>query len=318
MLKFKLPSVYTILFLLTVLIAALTWVVPAGQYEMANNALLGKLVPISGTYHQVESSPQGLKDVLLAPIKGFYDPESNQSRAIDVALFVLIIGGFFGVVNHTKSIDSAIYQITVKLQGREIWLIPTLMGLFALGGTLIGMAEETLPFYTLVIPVMIAAGYDSITGVAVVMIGAGIGAYMDHQERDLRRELIGSGVQVRRDGDQIHLIMPGNLTFNTAEYSIRSSFYDTLNSVAKVLYKYKDTNLDIIGHTDSVGSEEDNYKLSQQRAYSVADYLASQNVPSQRLTPVGAGESQPVADNMYEAGRSQNRRVELYITAFDD
>ncbi|WP_372761753.1 YfcC family protein [Pseudoalteromonas sp.] len=176
MLKFKLPSVYTILFLLTVLIAALTWVVPAGQYEMANNALLGKLVPVSGTYHQVESSPQGLKDVLLAPIKGFYDPESNQSRAIDVALFVLIIGGFFGVVNHTKSIDSAIYQITVKLQGREIWLIPTLMGLFALGGTLIGMAEETLPFYTLVIPVMIAAGYDSITGVAVVMIGAGIGA----------------------------------------------------------------------------------------------------------------------------------------------
>lgn len=176
MLKFKLPSVYTILFLLTVLIAALTWVVPAGQYDMANNELLGKLVPVSGSYHQVESSPQGIKAVLLAPIKGFYDPSTNQARAIDVALFVLIIGGFFGVVNQTKSIDSAIGQITVKLQGREIWLIPTLMGLFALGGTLIGMAEETLPFYTLVIPVMIAAGYDSITGVAVVMIGAGIGA----------------------------------------------------------------------------------------------------------------------------------------------
>lgn len=175
-LKFKLPSVYSILFLLTVLIAALTWIVPAGQYDMANNELLGKLVPVSGSYHPVESSPQGIKDVLLAPIKGFYDPVTNQARAIDVALFVLIIGGFFGVVNQTKSIDSAIYQITVKLQGREIWLIPTLMGLFALGGTLIGMAEETLPFYTLVIPVMIAAGYDSITGVAVVMIGAGIGA----------------------------------------------------------------------------------------------------------------------------------------------
>lgn len=176
MLKFKLPSVYTILFLLTILIAALTWIVPAGQYDMANNELLGKLVPVSGSYHQVESSPQGIKSVLLAPIKGFYDPRTNQARAIDVALFVLIIGGFFGVVNYTKSIDSAIYQITVKLQGREIWLIPTLMGFFALGGTLIGMAEETLPFYTLVIPVMIAAGYDSITGVAVVMIGAGIGS----------------------------------------------------------------------------------------------------------------------------------------------
>lgn len=149
-------------------------------------------------------------------------------------------------------------------------------------------------------------------------IGAGIGAYMDHQERDLRRELMGTGVQVRRDGDQIQLIMPGNITFNTAEYSIRSSFYDTLNSVAKVLYKYKDTNLDIIGHTDSVGSEADNQTLSQQRAYSVADYFASQGVPSQRLTPMGAGESQPVADNMYEAGRSQNRRVELYITAIQN
>ena len=174
--KFKLPSVYTILFLLTILVAALTWVVPAGQYDMANNELLDKLVPVSGSYHQVERSPQGIQDILLAPIKGFYDPVTNQARAIDVALFVLIIGGFFGVVNYTKTIDSAIFQITEKLKGREIWLIPTLMGLFALGGTLIGMAEETLPFYTLVIPVMIAAGYDSITGVAVVMIGAGIGA----------------------------------------------------------------------------------------------------------------------------------------------
>lgn len=175
-LKIKLPSVYTILFLLIVLIAALTWVVPAGQYEMANNELLGKLVPISGSYHQVESSPQGFKDILLAPIKGFYDPVTNQARAIDVALFVLIIGGFFGVVNKTKAIESGIFQITKKLKGREIWMIPSLMGFFAIGGTIFGMAEETLPFYTLVIPVMIAAGYDSITGVAVVMIGAGIGA----------------------------------------------------------------------------------------------------------------------------------------------
>lgn len=175
-LKIKLPSVYTILFLLIVLVAALTWIVPAGQYQMANNELLGKLVPVSGSYHQVKSSPQGFKDILLAPIKGFYDPVSNQARAIDVALFVLIIGGFFGVINKTKAIESGIFQITEKLKGREIWMIPTLMVFFALGGTIFGMAEETLPFYTLVIPVMIAAGYDSITGVAVVMIGAGVGA----------------------------------------------------------------------------------------------------------------------------------------------
>jgi uncharacterized ion transporter superfamily protein YfcC len=175
-LKITLPSVYTILFLLIVFIAALTWIVPAGQYDMANNELLGKSVPVAGSYHQVESSPQGINDILLAPIKGFYDPVTNQARAIDVALFVLIIGGFFGVVNKIKAIESGIFQITNKLKGREIWMIPTLMGFFALGGTIFGMAEETLPFYTLVIPVMIAAGYDSITGVAVVMIGAGIGA----------------------------------------------------------------------------------------------------------------------------------------------
>ena len=175
MLKIKLPSVYTILFLLTILIAVLTWIVPAGQYEMANNELLGKLVPVSGSYHQIESNPQGIQDILLAPIKGFYDPITNQARAIDVALFVLIIGGFFGVVNKTKAIENGIFQITEKLKGKEIWMIPTLMGFFALGGTIFGMAEETLPFYTLVIPVMIAAGYDSITGVAVVMVGAGVG-----------------------------------------------------------------------------------------------------------------------------------------------
>lgn len=176
MTKLKLPSVYSILFLLTIFIAALTWVIPTGQYSMTTNELVGKPVPIAGTYQSVPNSPQGIKDVVLAPIKGFYDPETNQARAIDVALFVLIIGGFFGVVNYTKAIDSAIGQVTLRLQGKEIWLIPALMGVFALGGTLIGMAEETLPFYALVIPVMIAAGYDSITGVAVVMIGAGIGA----------------------------------------------------------------------------------------------------------------------------------------------
>lgn len=176
MFKMKFPSVYTILFSLIVFIAALTWLVPAGKYEMINNDALGTMVPVAGSYAVTESNPQGLVDVLLAPIKGFYDPVSNKARAIDVALFVLIIGGFFGVVNKTKSIESGIFQITQRLQGREIWMIPTLMGLFALGGTIFGMAEETLPFYTLVIPVMIAAGYDSITGVAVVMVGAGIGA----------------------------------------------------------------------------------------------------------------------------------------------
>ncbi len=169
------PSVYSILFMLTIAIAALTWVIPAGQYDMISNKALGKLVPVAGTYHATLANPQGMIDVLLAPIRGFYDPISNQARSIDVALFVLIIGGFFGVVNKTRAIESGIFQITQHLKGRELWMIPTLMAMFALGGTIFGMAEETLPFYTLIIPVMIAAGFDAITGVAVVMVGAGIG-----------------------------------------------------------------------------------------------------------------------------------------------
>ena len=148
-------------------------------------------------------------------------------------------------------------------------------------------------------------------------IGAGVGAYMDHQEAELRRELQGTGVQVRRDGDQIQLIMPANITFATNEYNIKSSFYPSLNSVAKVLYKYKDTSLDVIGHTDSVGKDDYNRNLSFQRAYSVADYLQAQGIPANRLAPYGLGESQPIADNNTEAGRSQNRRVELFITAIE-
>jgi len=148
-------------------------------------------------------------------------------------------------------------------------------------------------------------------------IGAGVGAYMDHQEAELRRELQGTGVQVVRDGNQIQLIMPSNITFNTDEYNIKSSFFPSLNSVAKVLYKYKDTNLDVIGHTDSVGKDDYNRELSYKRAYSVADYLVAQGIPGNRLSPLGMGESQPIADNNTEFGRSQNRRVELYITAIE-
>lgn len=146
-------------------------------------------------------------------------------------------------------------------------------------------------------------------------IGAGVGAYMDHQESELREELAGSGVQVERQGDQIQLIMPSNITFNTDEYLIKNNFYETLNSVGKVLYKYKDTSLDVIGHTDSTGKDSYNMTLSQRRANSVASYLENQGIPANRLAVDGMGETQPIADNNTEMGRAQNRRVELYITA---
>lgn len=175
MIKIKFPSAYTILFLLTVVMAALTWVIPAGQYQMTENETLGRQVPLIGSYHLVDANPQGIIEILMAPVQGFYDPVSYVARAVDVALFVLVIGGFLAVVTRTGAIDAGINGSMARLKGREKWMIPLLMGLFALGGTVYGMAEETLPFYALMIPVMIAAGYDSIVGVAIIMIGAGIG-----------------------------------------------------------------------------------------------------------------------------------------------
>lgn len=172
---FKFPTAYTILFLLIALVAAGTWVVPEGQYERVENVTLGKEVPVPGTYQQVDSNPQGVVDVFLAPIAGFYNPDSYEAAAIDVALFVLIISGFLGVVTKTGAIDTGISRAMVKLKGHEKWMIPILMALFAIGGSTYGMAEESLAFYALLIPVMIAAGYDSVVVVGIILLGAGIG-----------------------------------------------------------------------------------------------------------------------------------------------
>ncbi|WP_373236263.1 YfcC family protein [Cohaesibacter celericrescens] len=173
----RFPTAYSILFALIILMAALTWIMPAGQYSKAMNEALGKESPVPGTYLTVDAQPQGLVDVMLAPIAGFYDPSSYVANAIDVSLFVLVIGGFLGVVNATGAVNTGIERAIVNLKGREKWIIPALMALFALGGTTYGMAEETLAFYPLLIPVMIAAGYDAVTGVAIIMLGAGIGVF---------------------------------------------------------------------------------------------------------------------------------------------
>lgn len=128
-----------------------------------------------GTYREVEPTPQGFKAVVLAPIAGLYNPDSYEANAVDVAVFVLMIGGFLGVVTKTGAIDAGIARTMRRLQGREKWMIPILMALFAAGGTTYGMAEETLAFYMIVIPIMVAAGYDAVTGVAIILLGAGVG-----------------------------------------------------------------------------------------------------------------------------------------------
>ncbi|MGJ8625112.1 MAG: YfcC family protein [Yoonia sp.] len=173
--RFRFPSAYTILFALIVIVAALTWVIPAGEYARIASETLGTDIPVAGSYALTDANPQGFFDVILAPIAGFYDPTSYTANAIDVALFVLMIGGFIGVVTATGAIDAGIKRAMTRLKGHEKWMIPILMGLFALGGTTEGMAEETLAFYVLLTPVMIAAGYDALTAVAVILLGAGVG-----------------------------------------------------------------------------------------------------------------------------------------------
>lgn len=145
------------------------------------------------------------------------------------------------------------------------------------------------------------------------LAGGGIGYYMDVQEAKLRQRLRNSGVSVTRVGDQIMLNMPGNVTFDTNRAEINAGFYDVLNSVAVVLKEYEKTTVDVIGHTDSVGSEAYNQRLSENRARSVAEYLSGQGVMSARLLIAGMGEAQPIAANSTPEGRAQNRRVNIQI-----
>jgi len=153
------------------------------------------------------------------------------------------------------------------------------------------------------------------------MIGAGIGAlggaavgnYMDQQEAELRQQLEGSGVSVTRDGDNLILNMPGNVTFDVNRDEVKAQFYDVLNSVALVLKKYDKTAIEVAGHTDSTGTVELNMALSQRRADSVASYLMGQGVQSVRVATIGFGPHRPVADNNTAQGRTLNRRVELTL-----
>jgi outer membrane protein OmpA-like peptidoglycan-associated protein len=155
-----------------------------------------------------------------------------------------------------------------------------------------------------------------------VLLGAGIGAvaggsvgyYMDVQEAKLRQRLRNTGVSVTRSGNQVILNMPGNVTFATNSTSISADFFEVLNSVVIVLKEYEKTTVDVIGHTDSVGAETYNQQLSENRARSVAQYLAGQGIQAERLLIAGRGESQPIASNATPEGRSRNRRVEIQIT----
>lgn len=153
---------------------------------------------------------------------------------------------------------------------------------------------------------MIGAGVGALAGGA-------IGAYQDRQEAELRRRMAGTGVDVTRQGDNITLNMPGNVTFAFDSANLDPKFHSVLNNVADTLRQYDQTVVEVAGHTDNVGSDAYNHKLSVERANSVANYLMGQGLLRDRFIVTGAGKSRPVASNDTAAGRAENRRVEITL-----
>ena len=173
-----------------------------------------------------------------------------------------------------------------------------LLGGYLAGDVIGGRSDRTAK--------IIGAGVGAIAGGAV-------GAYMDRQEAELRRQTAGTGVDVIRSGDDLILRMPSGITFPVDSSTIQPQFQSTLNQVAQTLATYNQTYIDVLGHTDSTGSDAYNQALSERRAQAVANYLSSRGVASARMGVRGFGESAPIASNATEAGRAQNRRVEIKV-----
>lgn len=158
------------------------------------------------------------------------------------------------------------------------------------------------------------AGRGALIGAGAGLVaGGGIGQYMDQQEALIRRQLQGTGVSVTREGNNIILNMPQDITFDVAQDNLRPEMTNTLDSVALVLNKFDKTLVTVEGHTDSDGSKSYNQNLSERRALRVSNYLAGRRVSGQRLVTRGYGETQPIASNGTSAGKAQNRRVEVHI-----
>ncbi len=155
---------------------------------------------------------------------------------------------------------------------------------------------------------------EKIVGAGVgAVAGAGVGYYLDEQARKLRERTAGSGIDVDREGDSLVVNMPSGLTFDTNSSNVKPEFRSTLDEVARTLAEYEKSYIDVYGHTDSTGTDSYNQSLSERRASSVAGYLQGKGVVPARVATQGFGESQPVATNATEEGRTANRRVEIKI-----
>ena len=185
-----------------------------------------------------------------------------------------------------------------RVNNTAVGIIGGALGGYLLGDLVGGRGDRTEK--------VVGAGIGAIAGGAV-------GAYMDRQEADLRRQTAGTGVDVIRQGDDLILRMPSGITFPVDSSAIQPQFRSTLDGVAQTLGSYNQTYIDVLGHTDSTGSDAYNQALSERRAQSVADYLSMRGVARARMGIRGYGETQPIAPNETEEGRSQNRRVEIKV-----
>lgn len=176
----------------------------------------------------------------------------------------------------------------------------------AIGGAALGYATNTNKSEEGRTNALIGAGVGALAG-------AGIGRYMDRQQAELQNELSGTGVGVIRQGDNIVLQMPGDVTFALDSAEIQPRFDPVLADVASVLNRYPATYVDIVGHASADGSDAHNQTLSERRALSVGNYLIRRKVLRDRLFIAGRGENQPIASNETAQGRAQNRRVEIIL-----
>lgn len=176
--KFQVPHTYTIIFVLMIVVALMTWLIPSGVFETTE--VNGREVTVAGTYQQIDKVSvdpetgdevdlrQGVNAVLEAPIEGIM-------AAAEVVAFVFIVGGAFQIITATGAIDAGMRRVVRRFKTKDILVIPIAMLLFALGGSTFGMAEETLPFFAIFIPIMISMGFDSLTAFMIVFIGAKAG-----------------------------------------------------------------------------------------------------------------------------------------------
>lgn len=164
--RFEFPHVIVILFSITILASILSYIIPAGEFERVDQD--GTMVVVEGTYQTVESNPPGIFDVFLSIPEG-------MAEGASIIFFILIVGGSFAVLLETRAIDAMMGKLTTRMQGREIYVIPVFMTLFAIGGATFGMSEEAIPFMLILVPLAIKMGFDSMTGAAIVLIGAHAG-----------------------------------------------------------------------------------------------------------------------------------------------